>query len=390
MTRRRVLLVQPSLQPPGGGNSVASWTLQALVPDHDVLVVSWRPVDVGPINRFFGTDLRPGDFRNLVVPWAWRAVPDLLPVPAALLKSSILMRFTRQVSDGFDVVIGMNNENDYGRRGIQYVHFPTYLRPRPKVDLRWYHQPRALVEAYYEMADRIAGFSFERLQQNVTLANSDWTASHVRRALGIDARTIYPPVADPLPPRPWAGRATGLLAIGRISPEKEYDRLIRIAAGVRRQVPDTTLTIIGTTDRHGRRCFEDLRRLAAAHGDLVRLRLDLPAAEVHETIATCRYGIHGMREEHFGMAPAEMVRGGMIVWVPRGGGQVEIVGDEPALLYDTEEDAVEKIAGVMRDDDAQARLRAHLATRGERFSVARFVREIRDVVADFEGEEPAR
>ena len=30
----RVLLVQPSLQPPGGSNGVAAWTLQALVSDH--------------------------------------------------------------------------------------------------------------------------------------------------------------------------------------------------------------------------------------------------------------------------------------------------------------------------------------------------------------------
>ena len=39
--------------------------------------------------------------------------------------------------------------------------------------------------------------------------------------------------------------------------------------------------------------------------------------------------LHGMREEHFGMAPAEMARAGVIVWVPNGGGQMEIVGDEP-------------------------------------------------------------
>ena len=60
-------------------------------------------------------------------------------------------------------------------------------------------------------------------------------------------------------------------------------------------------------------------------------------------MATHRYGIHGMREEHFGMAPAEMARAGCIVWVPRGGGQMEIVGREPVLMYDSEDDAVEKI-----------------------------------------------
>lgn len=382
---RRVLLVQPSLQPPGGGNGVAAWILQALVPDHTVTIVSWRPVEVEPINRFFGTHLRHDDFQNLVVPASWRAVPDLCPVPLSLIKSSMLMRYTRRVSDGYDVIIGVNNENDYGRRGIQYIHFPTYLRPRPAVDLRWYHQPRALLTMYYALADRIAGFSLDRLRANVSLANSDWTAGHARRMIGLDARTVYPPVADPAPPVPWADRTPGFLAIGRLSPEKEYERLIRIVGRVRRHAPGATLTIVGTSDRHGRRYFESLQRLAGEFGTMVHFRLDLTRADIREAIAGHRYGLHGMREEHFGMAPAEMVRGGTIVWVPRGGGQMEIVGDEPALLYENEEEAVEKILRVMADPAEQARLRAQLATRGERFSTARFVAEIREIVAAFEG-----
>ena len=69
---KRVLLVQPSLQPPGGGNGVAAWVLQALAPEHDVTVLSWRPVEVEPINRFFGTHLRRDDFETIVVPRSWR------------------------------------------------------------------------------------------------------------------------------------------------------------------------------------------------------------------------------------------------------------------------------------------------------------------------------
>ena len=53
---------------------------------------------------------------------------------------------------------------------------------------------------------------------------------------------------------------------------------------------------------------------------------DASRDEVRALMATHRYGIHGMREEHFGMAPAELARAGCIVWVPRGGGQMEIVG----------------------------------------------------------------
>ena len=380
---KRVLLVQPSLQPPGGGNGVAAWVLQALVPDHQVTVLSWRPVEIEPINRFFGTHLRPGDFNTLLVPRPWTYIPDRLPVPATLLKLALVMRYTRRVSDNFDVIFGVYNETDYGRRGIQYIHFPTYLRPRPAVDLRWYHWPAAGLELYYRLADRIAGFSMDRLRANLTLVNSNWTGAHVRRFLGVDTRTLYPPVVDPAPPPPWSERRNGFLAIGRISPEKEYERLMRILARVRAHHPDITLTIIGTWDRHTRAYFGELAALATSLGSWITIRQDLSRDAVRGLMAAHRYGIHGMREEHFGMAPAELMRAGQIVWVPRGGGQMEIVGEEPALMYDTDDDAVEKISTVLASPAEQSRLRELLAARSPMFSTDRFVREVREIVGTF-------
>lgn len=381
---KRVLLIQPSMQPPGGGNGVAAWVLQALVPDHRVTVLSWRAVDVEPINRFFGTSLRRGDFDTMQVPRSWRVLPDHLPVPATLIKQSLLMRYTRRVSEGFDVLCGVHNEADYGRRGIQYVHYPTYLRPRPQVDLRWYHGPQAGLDLYYAAADRIAGFSLDRLKSNLTLVNSDWTGRHVSRLLGIETRTLYPPVLDPAPGPAWDERRNGFLAVGRISPEKEYERVMRILSRVRDSVPDITLTIVGTWDRHAKRYFDSLVRLAASLGPWITLRENLSRDEMRGLMASHRYGIHGMREEHFGMAPAELARAGAIVWVPRGGGQMEIAGHEPALMFDTDDEAVARITATLADAVEQRRLRDHLAATSDRFSTGRFMQQVREIVDTFE------
>lgn len=380
---KRVLLVQPSMQPPGGGNGVAAWVLQALVKEHKVTVLSWRPVEVDPINRFFGTHLQRSDFDTIVVPRSWRMIPDLLPTPATLVKLSLLMRYTRNVSAGFDVIFGAYNETDYGRRGIQYIHYPSYLRPRPQVDLRWYHQPKAALAAYYALTDRLAGFSMDRLKTNVTLVNSDWTGGHVRNFLGGEPRTVYPPVADPGPGLPWAERAPHFLAVGRISPEKEYERVMRILARVRAEVPGVRLTIVGTWDRHATRYLAGLQSLARSLGNWIEFRRDVSRDELRRLMGSHRYGLHGMREEHFGMAPAELARAGAIVWVPRGGGQMEVVGREPALMYDSEEEAAASITSVLSDPKEQDRLRQALAARTELFSTDRFMREIREVVSDF-------
>ena len=384
--RRRVLLVQPSMQPPGGGNGVAAWMLQALSDVHDVTVLSWWPVDVAPIDRFFGTSLNRAAFKTAVVPERWRFAPDHLPVPAALLRSALLMRYTRRVTDGFDVIVGVHNETDYGRRGIQYVHYPTYLRPRPEADLRWYHRVPPMLHAYYRIADRLADFSLERVRANLTLTNSNWTASHVKRFLGIDAQTLYPPVASTEAQLPWPERRVGFVAMGRISPEKEYERIIRIISGVRQRVAGITLTIVGTWDRASQRYYERVRAAARSvdpAGAWISFRRDLARVDVRTLLGSTRYGIHGMREEHFGMAPAEMVRAGMIVWVPNGGGQIEIVGGAPELRYDSEQQAVEQIVDVLTRNSEQQRLREQLAGHADRFSAEHFMRAARQIVADF-------
>jgi glycosyltransferase involved in cell wall biosynthesis len=384
--RRRVLLVQPSMQPPGGGNGVAAWMLQALVPEHDVTVLSWWPVAVEPINRFFGTALDCRTFTNHLVPQWWRHATTRLPVPAALLRGSLLMRYTRTMARDYDVVIGAHNEMDYGCRGIQYIHYPTYWRPRPAVDLRWYHHFPPLLHAYYGIADRLAGFSIERMKSNLTLTNSNWTASHVRRFLGIDAQTLYPPVVGVQSTPPWTERRRAFVAMGRISPEKEYERVIRIIARVRAHGVDVALTIVGTWDDNTRRYYESLVDLGHSLDPTrswLAFRRDLSREDVRTLLTTARYGLHGMREEHFGMAPAEMVRAGMIVWVPNGGGQVEIVGAEPLLRFDSEDEAVDNILRVITQSDEEQRLRDHLAVQGEQFSEQRFMTAVRRLVSTF-------
>ena len=43
MTRKRLLFVQPVLDPPGGSNAVASWMIEALKGEYAISVLTWRP-----------------------------------------------------------------------------------------------------------------------------------------------------------------------------------------------------------------------------------------------------------------------------------------------------------------------------------------------------------
>ncbi|PYM27380.1 MAG: hypothetical protein DMD78_02130 [Candidatus Rokuibacteriota bacterium] len=372
----RILFLQPSLSPPGGGNGVAAWMLQALKDEHELTVLTWTAIDLEAMNRFWGTALKAGDFRTMRVPAAVRRIVDALPLPLALLRTAIMLRMAQRLRAHYDVPVTANNEADFGTVGVQYVHYPWNVFPRPEVDIRWYHV-KALLPMYYWLCRTVARFTTAGMHRNITLVNSDWTGRLANRRYGFVSRTVYPPVTGEFPAVPWEFREPGFVCIGRMSREKNLDRVIDIVEGVRRHMPGVTLHIVGTPDD---RVY--VRRIAArARAAGFAIHQNLSRDALADLLTHQRYGIHGMLEEHFGMAPAEMVRAGCIVWVPNGGGQVEIVADA-RLTYDSVEDAIAKIVRTLREPGQEAALRAHLAARAPLFSPEQFMRGVRAAVLD--------
>jgi hypothetical protein len=74
-----------------------------------------------------------------------------------------------------------------------------------------------------------------------------------------------------------------------------------------------------------------------------------------------------------------MVGAGCLVWVPNGGGQVEIV-NHAGLIYENQHDASVKIAAILNDQGLQSDIRAHLQKHAKNFSAERFVNEVKCVV----------
>jgi glycosyltransferase involved in cell wall biosynthesis len=382
-SRRRILIVQCSLRPRGGAQAVAAWMIQALKEDSDVGLVCWEPPVFEEVNRSFGTTIRDRDVTVFTVAPSYRRLAAAIPVSLALFRWALVLRLARRVSGSFDVLISAENEADLGREAIQYIHYPRQLRPRPEADLRWYHRPRVLLAAYYAVCDRLTGFTLAGVRRNRTLANSEWTADRVRELDGDVVVSVLPPPVAPAPfSLPWGERKNGFLCIGRIAAEKELEKVIAIIEGVREQVAGIELHLVGSRGPESA-YYERIRALVPARASWLHLHEDLSRYDLQQMIGSYRYGIHGMRDEHFGMATAEMVEGGCIVFAPDSGGQVEIVGRGSGLLYADADDAVRKIVQVLNSPDRQAGVRAELARRQGAFSSDRFMQAIRDAVAAF-------
>lgn len=361
---------------------LAAWALEALVPDHDVTVLAGNPPSVDELNRYAGTNLVFRSFRVERLPAAFRTLERLWPTPLALLHRFVAMRTARRLASGFDVVLSLDNEVDVGRRALQYVHFPWGYWPRPQVDLRWYHA-RGLLSAYYALARLISPARPDRIAANATLVNSDWTGRKFREAYGGATRTVRPPAPGTFPAVPWSERADRFVVLGRISPEKELEKVVAIVEGVRSLGHPVTLLLVGFTGRHGAagRYARRILALARERSAWMDVRLRVSRGELETLVASSRWGLHGMTEEHYGMAVAEMVLAGCVPFVPDGGGAAEIVGNLPELRYGSVEDAVGRIDRVRRDDDLLDRLRIALAHGKPLLGAERFMRELREAVA---------
>ncbi len=377
--RKCILIVGSKLEPPGGGEGLLAWIVEALKHDYRPTVLTWTPPDLEGLNRSFGTDLCASDAEFMVINPLVRAVAQKSPTRMARLKDQYLGKRARRIADQFDAVLTGDNEGDVGSRGIQYIHFPKIRSNAARGKGDWL--PAPALRVYRALIDRLTEVSWERMRKNLTLVNSDFTGRVVREVHGIEPITVYPPAIGKFPDVPWERRKDGFVCVGRIIPCKRIELMIEILSAVRAAGPQVHLHVVGKGESPG--YVASIRRLVQANAPWVHLHEDISRPELAELIASHRYGIHAMRDEPFGMAVAELVTGGCVTFVHNSGGQVEIVGNDERLIYSSPQDAVNKILRALGDPDYQAGLRSYVASRRNLFTAERFVNRIREVVGDF-------
>jgi glycosyltransferase involved in cell wall biosynthesis len=393
-----VLLFFPRLSPPpDGAKGVAAHIMQALQDDYDVTVLSKdERLDVAALNRFFGTSLDAARFRHREYYPLARRLLEAVPWDLRLLELHLRQRAGRHMSRKFDVVVSWN-DYDLGRPTLQYVDYPhdfypdldadSFLYPQGPHDA-WRRRPglRHILQLYYALCVRLSGFddfSNERFRRNRSLVPSLYSGELLRRRYGeVPFQVVHPPACGTFPEVAWEERQDGFATICRLDPFKRIDRMILLVERLRQRFERAELHIIATSwDAAYAHGIRDM----AAHRPWVHLHMDVPRAHIVEVISRQRYGLHAAVEEPYGMGVAEMLLAGCIPFVHDSGGQIEIVGHEPALCYSDDEDALQKVERMMDDPALQRDMRARLRQRHDLHSAEHFRRTVRAVVDDLAG-----
>jgi glycosyltransferase involved in cell wall biosynthesis len=367
----RVLIVQRSLSPPGGGNAVAAWMVHALAEHHHIATLTggeWSPAET---NAFYGTAI-PQTIERRVIPAPLRWLSRLPQDRITSLRMSSVLRYARQLSAQFDLLVTADNFAAFTKPGLQYVHFPAGLHPEAA---RW----RPLVNVYFALCQRLAGSAWAGAANNVTLVNSQWTADGITRRGEVSKPIVlYPPVLDPGSALPWADRDDVFLCVGRFHQAKRIETAIAIVKQARAEaMPGARLVIVGSTVDAP--YTARLKTIAQREGNWIELREDLTRPELNALMTRSRYGIQAMIDEHFGIATAEMTRAGCLVFAHRSGGSVEVLNHEDTLLWVDETDAARKIAAIRHADAGP--LQSRLIQHAQRFSPDAFEERFREIVA---------
>jgi len=359
--KRKIAILHPNFGW-GGAESVCVWVISALKDKFEIdLIVTEKNVTIHKINKFYETNFSEHDFNIINI---------FFPIRGYLLQSHLTQRYLKNNIKKYDFAISTNNEMDFGKKGIQYIHYPILEKKKENI----------LKKLYKKIVFSLSKYQFKSMQNNLTLTNSLWTKRQIKKIYNLDSKVLYPSLADRFPSINREEKQEGFVCIGRITPAKELGKVIDILSEVKKIFPSITLDIIGYIE--DKKYFKKIENIVNKKSDWIKIRTNLSRKEIKESIIKFKYGIHGMKNEHFGIVILEMIKAGIIPFVANDGGQVEIVGDEN-LIYRDKEDAIKKIVKVLENNLLQKKILIKLQEQDKKFSKEVFTRQIKEIVNKF-------
>lgn len=376
--QKKIAIVYPKFGL-GGSEPVALRMIDALKDEYAIFLITSGEFDISVLNKSYNTNLSFEDFSLIRVKMPF-GIENTDKFSA--LRGRFIQRYCQKISGQFDAIISAYNPMDFKVKGLQYVadiaELPEIISLSEFQKL--FYGKTILRKFYLKLCDWVSPLNSGGWTENFTLSNSDWTARLLFERYGIKAKTVYPPVPRIFPKILFEKKEKGFVCIGRITPEKRFEVAIDALKRLREKGHDIHLHIIGRMNSS--RYARFLAKKCLENKEWVFIEDNLDEEKKNDLIMHHRFGISCRKNEPFGIAIAEMVNAGSIVFVPDGGGQTEIVRDDN-LIYNDIEDAVNKIGKVLKDNILQRELLNHLALQTERFPIEIFKKEIKKIINNY-------
>jgi len=385
---KNVLVVHPQYRVLGGAELVSAKIIEWLLnrPDLMVTVLSLDNFAAEGLRKL-GLDERLESrllFRQAYCPRSVKFAES----SKELLKLAFLHRGAKSLCNQYDLCVSTYNEIDFGRKGFQYIHHPSFA---DRSILRTYHfigkesiidRVDLLKKAYDIILRTVSGDTIEGFKRNVTAVNSLFISRIVKSVYNIESTVIYPGFVDDNVRReflPWESKEFRFVTVGRIAPDKDIMRVLDLICAVSREFPDAAFSIIGrVSDIQMKNLLEEeikRRRLN------VRIIFNADDIVLLKELEKSKFYLHGRTFEHFGISVLDAIQSGCLPLVHDSGGVKEIVTND-LLRYQNAEDLVNRISYLMRNDSMRREVFVDLQKALTRFKRSNFFLALEKIFLD--------
>ena len=350
----------------GGAEIAAMYLIAALKDKYNVYVITRGGWDLSELNTCAGTALEKSEIQVIYPPFS----SILKHTTGGAIWDGLYRRYCRIIAPKYDLCITASRVFDWG---VPAVHFFTDVTWNIELQKRYNSNEVSLANnsilknILFEIGKGIAGKAKRSpLIGDVFVANSKWTAKISQEYCSTLINTVSPVIPGRFIQNEWTQREFGFMVRGRISAEKRIEDVIEILKKVRQDGFKITLKVIGNFDSSYYSNF--ILSKCNEESSWITCVGSIYGNEKALILSTSKFGISGCDIEAFGIATAEMIKSGIIPFVPLGGAQKEIVS-RSELIYSDIQEGVDKIIAVLESESLQIELQEFLLNRSKIFSI---------------------
>jgi len=370
----KACIIHNTLNSVGGGEHVCLAVIETLKElGYEVTLITLEPTDWNKIKKIVG-------LKKLIKPDREKYL-----VPFRIGAFGIYMRLLtplKSLRGKWDLKINTHGDiTPFTYDDIIYMHYPVFALLKDNSTKVKYSESlfwRTYFIPYQRIQERLA----KRLKYKVLLTNSEYSASVIKKYVGIDAIVLHPPVEieDFLKSSLINNREDAVILCGRFSPEKNYELALEIA----NELPEIDFRIIGASSgKISEGYYRKLVKLVEEKGlKNVNFFKDAPRKLQLELYSRSKVFLHTMVGEHFGIAVVEGMAAGLVPVVHKSGGPWNdiLMRGKYGLGYSSVTEAAEAIEKAIRE---YQKFRTIALERARMFSKDEFKSRFRKIVAYF-------
>lgn len=373
--RRSILLIHPNFLW-GGSEVVMLYILKALYKKYDVTIFCNLNIkkNLIKIKKVFDINLEE-NFFNIRLSKFNTNYPRL--------NKNLSTRFIKSELTDFDMYLTTQGFINLNCKSFHYIHYPpkSYLSKKQKA----YTRDSLISKLKNSILDFISNTKkYDSSQKNHKfICNSNWTLRGLKKEKNIKSSNIsviYPPVTL-LNYNKNKKELNSFIAISRIVPEKNITDIIYILDELWKENKDIKSTIIGSTSEMQLEYLNKIERMVSER-DHIKLKKNVSRNTMVRELTKSQFGIHAMKNEHFGISNIEMFSAGVIPFIPNEGGQVEI-HPLKECIYKNNKDAIKKIKEFFKINPRELDLLSlRLSEYSLKFSNKKFVKNIQNHIKE--------